>query len=382
MSDHTTELAVREQDTELALPMPSGDAGALAQLRGWLEAASIAEKIAAVMCKGPFAPRGFRGNADATATAILAGMELGFSPSRALRSFHVIDATQTATLSAESMRALVRAKGHEIKVIRGNDAATVRARRRGTDEWLEVTFTIEDAIAAELVERMPDGRLKGKDNWRKYPVTMCANRATTQMCKDNFSDVIGGLDGAEEMQDAVDTGSVRVEVVEPAEQPRARAAAVLAAATPAPTAQQPATEPAPAAAAPREPEQPAAEAPVDPDGQVIDQRTWARINARFVELGVSGPGQTAKRLAVVSAIVGRTIERGSELTEAEGGDILGHLSAELVRDVLTPPASAPAPAADPAPADPAAVEPGGDDYDPYADYDPTMDGAEAQAEGQ
>lgn len=335
----STDLATRG-GSDLVLPVTSSELSTLDQLRGWLESAHIAEQIAAVVCMGPFAPKGFRGNKESTATAILAGMELGFSPSRALRSFYVVEGT--ATLSAEAMRALILSKGHEFEIMeRSAERCTVRGRRRGENDWTEVVWTIEDAIRAKLVERGPDGVLKGsRDPWWKYPATMLSNRATTDLGKLKFADVIGGMDGTEELQDA-DPAQVRVEVVDP-DRGRAQVAAILAAAEPTvaerrdeaaaeilATMAQATQEPAPAAPA------------ADPDGPV-GNRTWAAMNSRFVGLGVTGPGQGFRRQSVIVAILGRQVSDRGQITEAEGQQVLDNLAGEagkrLVADVLNPPA--------------------------------------------
>lgn len=352
MSETTKDVAVRG-DVSTGLVVPSADAGMYDQLQTWMRSASIAQQLAAVMCAGPFAPRGFRGNTEATATAILAGMELGFSPSRALRSFHVVEGN--ATLAAESMRALIAAKGHEIKVIRGTDGATVRARRKGTEEWLETSFTIEDAITAELVSRGAGGKLTGKDNWRKYPITMCANRATTQMAKDNFADVIGGMDGMEEMQDA-DPASIRVDVVEE-RAPARTAAAVLAAAVPdhvavlaaddARLAAESAEVDAQHAAERQQRSEPAATVAGPAEtGEAISERTVGFVNELFVRGGVTGLGQTEKRRRVVEHIVQRDVSRIRDLTEAEGLRVVAQLherGRDLIAAVLAEPGPQSAP---------------------------------------
>ena len=370
----STDLAVvDEPDGAGALVLPSGNLGMLDQLESWMKSASIAQKLAAVLCHGPFAPKGFRGVPEATATAILAGMELGFSPSRALRSFHVVESN--ATLSAESMRALVTAKGHEIKVIRGTDGATVRARRKGTTEWLEVTFTIEDAITAELVGRDPKtGKLVGaRDNWRKYPITMCGNRATTQMCKDNFADVIGGMDGFEEMQD-LDPASIRVEaeIVGDAS-PRPTAAAILARVEP------------PAPPAPEEPPAPVRNDPAptvagpSETGEAISERTVQQINTLFVRGGVTGPGQTEKRKRVIEHIVQHPVSALRDLTEAEGATVaerLHHGGRDLIGTALAQTGFQGEPQPPSTPAEPPqAAE---DHAEDHADQDPQ--GAEVQTE--
>lgn len=317
----STDLALNGDPDGLELTVPGGDLSTLEQLREWLEAASVAQQIAAVICRGPFAPKEFRGDADGTATAILAGMELGFSPSQALRSFYVVHGT--ASLSAGAMRALVMARGHEISIAeRSAERVTVRGRRRGSSDWTDVTWTIDDALRAGLMEVQDDGTLRGhSDPWTKYPATMLANRATTDLCKLMFADVIGGMDGAEELQD-VGPGTVTATatVVEPG----ARAGALAALLEHQPVQQ----EPIAPASGPVADEAPTPAAAVADDTGLIDQPQWDAINARFRELGVNGPGSRAARLRIIQGLIDRQVEQGRELTVAEAQLVLDNLAGD------------------------------------------------------
>ena len=75
-----------------------------------------------------------------------------------------------------------------------------------------------------------------------------------------------------------------------------------------------------------------------PATQPIEADQWRAINARFVELHVSGPGKTAKRMTVVSTIIGRTLTRGGEMTSVEASLVLDSLAGpagdRVVADVL------------------------------------------------
>lgn len=79
----------------------------------------------------------------------------------------------------------------------------------------------------------------------------------------------------------------------------------------------------PAAAAPPA-AAPAAAAPEAPAR--ISDRTWAKINARFVQLGVVGTGQSAQRRDVMCRILGREVTRPDDLTETDGETILANLA--------------------------------------------------------
>lgn len=401
---------------DVALTLPSSDLGTLDQLKAWLEAAHVAEQIAAVVCAGPFAPKGFRGNKESTATAILAGMELGFSPSRALRSFYVVEGT--ATLSAEAMRALILARGHEFEVTeRSPERVVVRGRRRGETDWTEVTWTIEDAIRAKLVERGADGTLKGsRDPWWKYPATMLANRATTDLGKLKFADVIGGMDSPDEVLDR-GPETVGVEVVDQA--PRVSAAAILAAQDAALAAESAeadaefARERADRAAAAVQPvadlnaavreaaEQRRTAVPAEPGVErmvlPVSKGQLDALKTRFEELNLGGraAAQRAARMRVLSELVSREIDDPRALTNDEAKTCLDNLAGQngvrvcVDLGVLTEPADPDRPTPTPLRHVDGPTgdeldrmrEEATDDYDPTTGADWPMDGAEAAAEG-
>lgn len=377
----TTDLAVQAH-AELATLTP-GDI--LGPLRTGLEAMDLAAALGEKMCRSPFAPKAFRGNADATAAAILAGMELGMMPGQALRSFDVVEGA--AGLTSHAMRALITRAGHHIELReRSAEKVTLAGRRRGETVWTEITWTIQDAQRAGLA---------GKQVWRAYPASMLLARCTTTLAKVKFTDVIAGIPCVEELADLdpIDiTASVRVS--EPTGE-RPTTAAILAAAESAERVAQSAEIDAeyargnlsPAAAESAEVDarsaRDRADRMVERAVLPITEARWGAINATFRDLGVNGQGQKADRLKVVAHIVGHQVARGSELTADEGRLVHNTLMAEeahqLVADILGAPARV-APEQEPA-QDAASAVLDTDDYDPTSDAEWPMDGAEAAAEG-
>lgn len=161
--------------------------------------AQLAERIAAT----EFVPRGLRGNVPATAAAILYGREVGLPPMTALSQTHVVEGRPG--MSAEAMRALILAAGHEVVVDETTGAlCTMRGRRHGSEHWTTVTWTLDMARAAGLT---------GKNNWKSYPRQMLQARATAELARLAFPDVIHGFRAVEELEDmGADEG--------PAEAPR------------------------------------------------------------------------------------------------------------------------------------------------------------------
>lgn len=169
------------------------------------EAWRLAEKIAGT----PFVPDALRGKPEAVLACMLTGNELGLPLMVSLSKVHVINGRPG--LASETMRSLVLAAGHELWVeSKSNTAVTVGGKRAGSSREQRVTWTIEDATAAKL---------KDKDVWKAYPRAMLTARAMSELCRDMFPDVIGGLYSTEELNDGFDFEQLADETV-PAAEPR------------------------------------------------------------------------------------------------------------------------------------------------------------------
>lgn len=181
--------------TEIALRQPGGVAER-DTVDGWVIIASDVIKLANVICETEFVPEVYRGNAPATAAAILAGRELGIGPMTALRHVQVVKGSPS--LSAEYKRARVLAAGHEFHILEiTTQRCKVKGRRRGsTEPPLEVTFTMDDARTAGLV--------RDKGAWKTRPRRMLFARAASELCDFLFSDIVNGLPTAELLTDGGD----------------------------------------------------------------------------------------------------------------------------------------------------------------------------------
>lgn len=141
-------------------------------------------RVAQRVAPTEFVPRPFRGKPEAVMACILSGREVGLQPMQSLQLIHVIDGRPT--LSAQAMRAVVLAAGHDIWVddTSSDKTATVHGIRKGDTVQRSVTWTWEQATAAKLT---------AKDNWKNYPRQMLVARATTELCRELFADAVGGL---------------------------------------------------------------------------------------------------------------------------------------------------------------------------------------------
>lgn len=155
----------------------------------WTVALAPVVELARSICGTDFVPDSLRDNVAGTTAAILYGRELGLPPMTALGSTHLIKGR--VGVSAEILRALVLEQGHEIVVRESTGAQVVMAgRRKGTTDWTVVTWTLDDARRAKL----------GGDNWTKYPRQMLAARASAELCRLIFADVIHGMAATEELE--------------------------------------------------------------------------------------------------------------------------------------------------------------------------------------
>lgn len=173
-----------------------------------LDLAPQAWTLAHRIANTDFVPRAMRGKPEAVLAAMLTGNELGLPLMTSLSKIHVVDGRPG--LASETMRSLVLAAGHELWIeSKSNTAVTVGGKRAGSSREQRVTWTIDDARAANLA---------GKDNWKKYPRAMLTARAMAELCRDLFPDVIGGLYAVEELQDGFEFDQLPVEG-EPVDEP-------------------------------------------------------------------------------------------------------------------------------------------------------------------
>ncbi len=149
----------------------------------WTDVLPAVGDLATKIAQTDFVPDAMRGKPAVVAAAILYGRELGMEPMTALRSINVIKGKPA--LSAESMRALILAAGHELRFVEMTATrCIIEGRRRGQDEPTRVTYTMDDAKKAGLA---------GQQQYAKMPRQMLSARATAELARLIFADVIGGL---------------------------------------------------------------------------------------------------------------------------------------------------------------------------------------------
>lgn len=169
----------------------------------WVEVIRPITILAGQIAETSFVPAAFQGNPPAVAAAILHGRELGLAPMTALALTDPIKGKPT--MKAEGLRALVLAAGHDLETTETTAARCVmRGRRRGSQRWTEIVWTIDQARAAGLMN---------KDTWRQYPRAMLQARTTTELLRLVFPDVIHGMGFAEEELDRLDDAGDATEAI-------------------------------------------------------------------------------------------------------------------------------------------------------------------------
>lgn len=252
--------------------------------------------IAETVANTEFVPKGLRGNQPAIIAAILYGREIGLEPMQSLSKIAVIDGRPT--LSSEGQRALIFAAGHELWIEESTtNRATVAGIRRGDKTTTRVTWTLDDAKRAGI---------GGRRNWQTYPRQMLVARASAELARAIFADVIGGLAATEEL-DAEATPS-----------------------EPEPTTETAAEKPATttrrrrrATAPPPESDTPEPESVPTPDA--VSPGQLRAIMGNFRELGLADDDKREARLSFASGAVGRPLTSSKDLTTVEADVLLDAL---------------------------------------------------------
>jgi hypothetical protein len=277
-----TEIAIHQPANAVAVPdqQPPGT-----DLILWARQAEAAALYAERVCSTTMAPAAYRGKPAEAAAAILAGAELGFSPMASLRAFDNIQGTPAP--KAMTLRAVVQAAGHEVRIVESTDErAVVDGRRKGDIEWQTSIWDI--ARAQKLAQ------FKTNPNYKTNPAQMLAARATAEVCRWVGADAIMGMPYAAE----------EIDGPEHAPAPVARRLAIADLDEPADVDIPSAIEHAPA-------------------DEHVTRDQQKHMFALWNELGFGGDENREQRLAVTAKILGfDELESSDELTSGEAHQVI------------------------------------------------------------
>ena len=283
--------------------------------------------LAQQICDTEFVPKTMQGNPGKVSAAILYGREIGLPPMNSLAAIHVINGK--AGVSAEVMRSMVLQAGHDFEVVEMTSArVTVRVRRRGTQSWTDVSWTQEDAKRAGLLKNA---------TYTAYPRQMLMARASTELCRVVFPDVIHGLHSTEELEampaDDVDEPAALAEPA-PARRTVQRKRKPAPAAQPAPAQRDEAPVPEPPARQSMPLPTPADETPVE--ARPITEAQARAIVMQFDRLGITDRDIRLWMTDMLSGAWkdGQDVTSTNDLTYAQGKAVHDQLSGLRDRQAL------------------------------------------------
>ena len=146
---------------------------------------SLLERQATYLAQTSIIPKAFRGDEAAIIVVGMMGQTLGMPLMEAINSIILVEGN--LTLKAQTMRSLVWAAGFSLSLEGDSEKATAvgeRTDRAGNPHTETVVFSMEDAETAGLAKR---------STWKQYPRAMLKARATSELCRDFFPDVLRGM---------------------------------------------------------------------------------------------------------------------------------------------------------------------------------------------
>lgn len=156
------------------------------------EAIAVADYFA----QSDLVPRDYRNKSGNIVVAWQKGYEVGLMPQQSLETIAVINGR--ACIWGDGLLALVKNSNKEEwthETITGNGdsmVATCETKRRGQEQTIVRSFSVEDATKAGLW---------GNNVWKKYPKRMLQMRARGLCLRDAYPDVLNGMALAEEQVD-------------------------------------------------------------------------------------------------------------------------------------------------------------------------------------
>lgn len=131
-------------------------------------------------------PDSVRGKPGAIFQMLLMGRDLGLTPSQALLQLYVVH--NRVAMYAQLMRAMIYRAGHKVEYKERNSERCVLRGKRKDGTELEVAWDLERAGQTDADEK--GMKLTDKSNWRNHPRAMLDARATAELARALFPDVL------------------------------------------------------------------------------------------------------------------------------------------------------------------------------------------------
>lgn len=147
---------------------------------------------------------GLAKNEDEAFVKMLRGQELGIPLMTSLNSIHLIDGKLAYDASFMEALAQRQATTERFECTETSDTkCTYTVKRKTWPKTMEVTWTIEHAKAAGLMDRGADDAKKKLNNWNKYPAQMLRARAKADASRLVAPEALHGMYCGEELYDGV-----------------------------------------------------------------------------------------------------------------------------------------------------------------------------------
>lgn len=175
------------QQANMPMPDPSSSIVSMVNYARELDAAY---EFACKIDKTPFMPKHFKGKPEDAAVAMLYAAPLGLLPVTALKSIYVVHGTPA--LYAESMLSIALSRGHQIERVHATETSVkFRCRRRGSENWQEVEWTIQRAQKAGYTSNA---------KYRENPIGMLTEKCKAEAARLVAADALAGIPAGEDIE--------------------------------------------------------------------------------------------------------------------------------------------------------------------------------------
>lgn len=292
--------------------VPQGSA--VNTLEGWAQELDAAFRLSQMVCQTAFAPQHFRGKPEEAATAMLYGHTIGLPPMVAIKSIYVVHGTPA--IYAKTMYAIALAAGHQIERVHATEQSVkFRCRRKGSQQWQDVEWTIERARQA--------GYTSNKQ-YQSNPIGMLGAKCMAEAANLVAADALAGMASVEEVQLGDVDGAVPGVEDTPAPAPSESKRTVKRKPRgKAPEPQAPDLPPAPAP----EPEDDNETAEAEDSPVMSDRAQWVQANELMESIGITENTEKASELKswVKDAELTHEASNMKDLTAAECGQFIAYL---------------------------------------------------------